>query len=111
MADDEGTDGTAGGGSPGFSRNTVTLPPIDAHKQNNPVNNPGKRRTDSEESFFARRLDNMLFLPGGANAEHLQTPKVEKRSRLVGGGDLNIIFLGKLYILVTLINSKIRNNW
>ena len=83
MADDEGTDGTAGGGSPGFSRNTVTLPPIDAHKQNNPVNNATKRRTDSEESFFARRLDNMLFLPGGANAEHLQTPKVEKRSRLV----------------------------
>ena len=33
VADDEGTDGTAGGGSPGFfSRNTVTLPPIDAHK-------------------------------------------------------------------------------
>ena len=80
VADDEGTDGTAGNGSPGFSRNTVTLPPIDAHKQSNTANNP-KRRSDSEESF-ARKLDNMLLLPGGANADHLQTPRVEKRSRL-----------------------------
>ena len=70
----------AGDGSPGFpTRNTVTLPPIDAHKQQNNIV-LAKRRTDSEESF-ARKLDNMLLLPGGANAEHLQTPRVEKRSR------------------------------
>ena len=70
----------AGDGSPGFpTRNTVTLPPIDAHKQKN-NNVLAKRRTDSEESF-ARKLDNMLLLPGGANAEHLQTPRMEKRSR------------------------------
>ena len=72
----------AGDGSPGFpTRNTVTLPPIDAHKQQN-NNLLSKRRTDSEESF-ARKLDNMLLLPGGANADHLQTPRVEKRSRFV----------------------------
>ena len=59
----------------------MTLPPIDAHKQQN-NNLLAKRRTDSEESF-ARKLDNMLLLPGGANAEHLQTPRVEKRSRFV----------------------------
>ena len=50
----------------------------------NPTN-PSKRWTDSDESIFARKLDDMLFLPGGANADNLQTPRVEKRSRLVGG--------------------------